>query len=167
MGTRDEISTWLAERIPPTWFEAGPELAVDRDEVLIVGRLQHPPDARDGAVPQTIKRFREETRAQRVGIAREMEQVFGRKVSWGVECAGEREIFTALSLPIMTRLRMEERAVLDALVDARVARNRSQALAWCVRLVRRHQGPWIEQLVEALEEVDRVRARGPDVDGDR
>ena len=43
----------------------------------------------------------------------------------------------------MTRLRMRERAVLDTLIDAGVARSRSEALAWCVRLVDRHQGEWI------------------------
>ena len=40
----------------------------------------------------------------------------------------------------MTRLRMPERRVLDTLVDAGVARSRSHALAWCVRLVRRPRG---------------------------
>ncbi len=70
---------------------------------------------------------------------------FGRKVAWGAECGEERAVFTSLSVPVMTRLRMPERRVLDTLVDAGVARSRSEALAWCVRLVRHHEGDWIER----------------------
>ena len=40
--------------------------------------------------------------------------------------------------PVMTRLRQPERLVLDTLVDAGVARSRSDALAWAVRLVGEH-----------------------------
>jgi hypothetical protein len=61
----------------------------------------------------------------------------------------------------MTRLRMSERRVLDTLIDAGVARSRSEALAWCVRLVGEHQGEWIEQLREALTKVEKLRADGP------
>ena len=61
----------------------------------------------------------------------------------------------------MTRLRLDERRVLDTLVDAGVARSRSHALAWCVRLVSDHEGDWIEQLREALVHVEKVRGEGP------
>jgi len=44
-----------------------------------------------------------------------------------------------------------------------VARSRSEALAWCVRLVGKHQSEWIESLREALTNVEKVRAEGPDV----
>jgi len=54
----------------------------------------------------------------------------------------------------MTRLRMSERLVLDTLVGAGVARSRSEALAWCVRLVGDHQGDWIQQLRDALVAVE-------------
>ena len=64
----------------------------------------------------------------------------------------------------MTRLRMDERSVLDTFIDAGVARSRSEALAWCVRLVGEHQSAWIDELREAVEHVDRVRATGPDVE---
>jgi len=50
----------------------------------------------------------------------------------------------------MTRLRMRERQTLDTLVGAGVARSRADALAWCVRLVRDHEGEWIDQLRDAL-----------------
>jgi hypothetical protein len=65
----------------------------------------------------------------------------------------------------MTRLRMDERAVLDTLIDAGVARSRSEALAWCVRLVGQHQSDWITDLREAIANVERVRAGGPDAAG--
>jgi hypothetical protein len=79
-----------------------------------------------------------------------------------VVCGGERLLFTTLSVPVMTRLRLGERRVLDTLIDAGVARSRSDALAWCVRLVGTHQADWIRELQAALVAVKQVRARGPD-----
>ena len=67
----------------------------------------------------------------------------------------------------MTRLRMSERLVLDTLVGAGVARSRSEALAWCVRLVGDHQGDWIQQLRDALVAVEAARADGPTPPSDR
>ena len=61
----------------------------------------------------------------------------------------------------MTRLRMPERRVLDTLVDAGVARSRSHALAWCVRLVAERQDDWLRDLRQALTQVEQVRAEGP------
>jgi len=58
---------------------------------------------------------------------------------------------------------MRERAVLDTLIDAGVARSRSEALAWCVRLVARHQEEWIDQLRAAMTHVEEVRSAGPDL----
>jgi hypothetical protein len=107
------------------------------------------------------RRFREQTREARVGIAREAERLFGRKVSWGVVSEGRRVMFTTLSVPVMTRLRQAERRVLDTLVDAGVARSRSDALAWCVRLVGEHEDSWLTALRDALRRVEQVRAEGP------
>jgi hypothetical protein len=61
----------------------------------------------------------------------------------------------------MTRLRQPERIVLDTLVDAGVARSRSDALGWCVRLVGQHTGDWLEELRAAMKSVQDVRDRGP------
>jgi hypothetical protein len=158
----ESISNWLAGRLPEEWFEAAPEVTVDRDEVLVVGRLAAPEPAGDAeAEAGRIARFREDTREQRIGIAREAEQRFGRKVAWGAECGGTRELFTTLSVPVMTRLRQPERRVLDTLVEAGVARSRSHALAWCVRLVGQHTDEWLTSLRTAMEEVQRVREQGP------
>ena len=96
-----------------------------------------------------------------MGVAREAEHRFGKKVSWGATCGDVHELFTTLSIPVMTRLRMREREVLDTLVNAGVARSRSHALAWCVRLVAENQGEWIDKLKEALSSVKQVRAEGP------
>jgi hypothetical protein len=106
-------------------------------------------------------RFREETRDYRIEIAREAEVKFSRRVSWGVICGGQKVMFTTLTVPVMTRLRQSERRVLDTLVDAGVARSRSDALAWCVRLVGEHEESWLGQLREALRRVEAVRAEGP------
>ena len=153
-----EIAGWFRGRCPDAWFTDPPEVTVDREEVLVVGRVDCP-DA-DAALGRA-KRFREETRDARVRIAEEAEARFGRKVSWGVRIGDERYLFTHLAVPVMTRLRQNERVVLDTLIDAGVARSRSDALAWCVRLVEKHQGDWISQLRDALVHVEEVRKQSP------
>ena len=74
---------------------------------------------------------------------------------------GTRQHFTTLSVPVMTRLRQPERMVLDTLVDSGVARSRSEALAWCVKLVGRNADGWLGELREAMEAVQKVREAGP------
>ncbi|MGH2819269.1 MAG: hypothetical protein ACRDJ5_01305 [Actinomycetota bacterium] len=143
-------------------------MEVDREEILVVGELpdvELPKDAgaaaRDEARRARIASFREETRGRRMRIAVDAQRRFRRKVSWGARCGELRALFTTVSLPVMTRLRMDERRVLDTLVDAGVARSRSHALAWCVRLVAEHESEWIEKLQEALVDVEKARAEGP------
>jgi hypothetical protein len=159
---------WFVGRLPDGWFSGPPEITYDRDEILVVGSLPDPEGAGEDAETRAaarlarIESFREETRQQRIRIAAAAEDKFGRKVAWGVECGDERVVFTTLSIPVMTRLRMKERGVLDTLVEANVARSRSEALAWCVQLVREHEGDWIEQLRDALAHVDEARAAGPE-----
>ncbi len=164
----DEVRGWFAGRIPQDWFTEAPEITLDREEILIVGTLQDPDieadataAARDAAREGRIRQFREDTREQRMRIAREAERRFRKKVSWGARCGDTEELFTTLALPVMTRLRMPERQVLDTLVQSGVARSRAHALAWCVRLVGENQAEWIGSLREALENVQRVRAAGP------
>jgi hypothetical protein len=164
--TTDGLAGWLAGRLPDGWFETAPTITVDRDEILVVGRLAGPPAAADPAATAEaeagrISRFREETREQRMQIARETEHRYRRKVAWGAEAGGTRTVFTTLSVPVMTRLRQPERQVLDTLVEAGVARSRSDALAWCVKLVGRHADEWLGELRTAMEAVQRVREQGP------
>jgi hypothetical protein len=162
----DGIESWFAGRLPDGWFDGAPEITVDRDEILVVGRIAPPettgdPTARTEAEAGRITRFREETREARIRIAREAEHRFGRKVAWGVAAGETRAHFTTLSVPVMTRLRQPERQVLDTLVDAGVARSRSDALAWCVKLVGRNTEAWLTELRSAMESVQQVRDRGP------
>jgi hypothetical protein len=157
------VRGWFTGRLPDGWFAEPVEVTVDREEITVIGRIEEPAgaDSPEDAAAGRIKRFREDTRARRIEIAREAERRFGRKVSWGVRCAGLSEIFTSLSVPVMTRLRQPERRVLDTLVDAGVARSRSDALAWCVRLTGEHSEDWLAQLRAALRKVEEVREQGP------
>ena len=161
---RAEVAGWFAGRLPEGWFTGPVELLVDRDEITVVGALPEP-DAGDGdpaaARAGRISRFREETREQRMAIADAAQQRYGRSVAWGASCGNAREVFTNLSVPVMTRLRQPERLVLDTLVDAGVARSRSEALVWAVRLVGTHAEEWLTELRSAMASVEEVRARGP------
>ncbi len=168
---REKLRGWFAGRLPDDLFDALLEVTVDREEITVIGRVPGPrltEDASDAerksAVQGRIQEFRERTRDARIAVARDAEHRFGRKVSWGVECDGERVLFTHVAAPVMTRLRQPERQVLDTLIAGGVARSRSDALAWCVRLVQRHTDDWLAELRESLEHVERVRAQGPDAE---
>ena len=157
-----EVRAWFTGRLPDDWFTEPAEVTVDREEITIMGTLPAPAaDDVDAAAEGRIKRFREDTRTRRIEIAREAERKFGRKVAWGVTCGNVIEMFTTLSVPVMTRLRQSERRVLDTLVDAGVARSRSDALAWCVRLTGEHADAWLAELRDALRRVEEVREQGP------
>ncbi|MEZ5115231.1 MAG: hypothetical protein R2737_03080 [Candidatus Nanopelagicales bacterium] len=172
--TQDAAATirgWLTGRLPQDWFTAAPEVTVDREEITIVGTLpavEVADDAADAersaAAAGRAAAFRESTREARIEIARELEHRAQRHVAWGVVVDGRRELFTNLSAPVMTRLRQPERVVLDTLVESGVARSRSDALAWCVKLVGRNAETWLAELREAMEQVQRVREQGPDAD---
>ncbi len=168
MAVEDEIAGWFAGRIPDGLYDGAPEITSDREEVLIIGTIAEPqlgddasPDAAAAARSGRINQHREDTRRERMKIASEAETRFGKKISWGVRCGEDRVLFTNLSMPVMTRLRMPERQVLDRLVDAGVAKSRSHALAWCVRLVGQNQQEWLDNLKDALSRVEEVRASGP------
>ncbi|MEL7159026.1 MAG: hypothetical protein AAFN30_20870 [Actinomycetota bacterium] len=164
----DEASAWFAGRVPDDWFEAPPRVIFDRDEILVMGQLAPPsavPEGEDServAATARISGFREDTRQYRMRIAEEAQARWQRVVSWGAECGEVEAIFTHASVPVMTRLRLDERAVLDTLIDAGVAGSRSEALAWCVDQVSRHQSEWIDRLREAMTEVERIRTEGPE-----
>jgi hypothetical protein len=161
---RGEVAGWFAGRLPDGWFTGPVELTIDRDEITVVGTLAEP-EAGEGdqaaARAGRIARFREDTRQERMAIADAAQERYGRSVAWGAACGDTREVFTNLSTPVMTRLRQAERLVLDTLVDAGVARSRSEGLAWAVRLVGQHADEWLAELRRAMESVDEVRRRGP------
>lgn len=166
--SEQELAGWFAGRLPADWFAGAPQVSADREEILVVGTLSDPELPKDAvaeavAAARTarIDGFREDTRGLRMRIAEEAQHRFGRRVSWGAECGDVRTLFTTVSVPAMTRLRMRERRVLDTLVDAGVARSRSHALAWCVRLVAEKQEDWLKDLREALTGVEKIRSEGP------
>ncbi|WP_019932205.1 hypothetical protein [Nocardia sp. BMG111209] len=181
---------WFAGRLPAEWFLGAPVIEIDRDEIVVIGRLplsatgepldaetpaeaEPPADATaDAEVPAAtreglVSRFREGTRPARMQIAQEAQARYGRSVAWGVTigapptATAERIMFTHLAVPVMTRLRQPERKVLDTLVDAGVARSRADALAWTVRLAGKHAEEWLEELRTAMTKVDDLRAEGP------
>lgn len=163
-----ELRGWFAGRVPAEWFDGAPDVLADREEILVTGTLREPDlpadadeAARTAAREARIAGFREDTRGRRMTIADEAERRFGRKVAWAARCGDLERAFTTLSVPAMTRLRMRERRVLDTLVDSGVARSRSHALAWCVRLVAEHQDEWLSGLRDALAHVEEVRRQGP------
>jgi hypothetical protein len=147
-----EIQDFFQQRIPVAWFRDGPRIEHDDEEIVCLGTL--PPDT-------AVEDFREATRADRMTIASAAEARFGRKVSWGAEVHGRTTLFTTVATPVMTRLPFAARAVLDTLISSGVARSRSEALAWCVKLVGRHQAEWLGDLRDALVGVERVRTEGP------
>lgn len=165
----EDAAGWFVGRLPDGWFTGAPDITVDREEILVVGELPPLTDefdddaARAAAESGRISRFREETREQRIEIARQAEHRYQRKVAWGARIGDRQELFTTLSVPVMTRLRQPERQVLDTLVDSGVARSRSEALAWAVRLVGEHADTWLTELREAMSTVDDLRTKGPDL----
>ncbi len=166
--TMDELRGWFAGRIPDEWFTGALEVTVDREEILVVGAIPEVKAAKGASEAESaaaresrVDAFREETRAARMRIADEAQHRFRRHVSWGVRLGDETHTFTTAAVPVMTRLRMRERSVLDTLVDAGVARSRSEALAWCVRLVGDNESEWIEKLRGVLGAVREARGEGP------
>ena len=164
-----DIAAWFSGRLPAEWTQqAAPEVVVDRDEITVTLMLATPAlddDAGETAQAEAIAGraagFRDDTRDQRISIAREAEHRFERKVAWGVSIDGQTALFTHIAVPAMTRLRQPERLVLDTLIAAGVAKSRADALAWCVKLVGRHTDEWLTDLRRAIDDVDRIRAEGP------
>jgi hypothetical protein len=149
--TQQEITKYFMEKVPAAWFRSL-SVEADGEEILVIGEVPEGP---------SLDEFRESTRAERMALAEGAQELFRRKVSWGVSRDGTTTVFTHLSMPVMTRLRLRERVVLDTLIDAGVARSRSEALAWCVKLVAQHESQWLAELRDALGAVETVRAGGP------
>ena len=156
----NEISEWFSGRLPE-WFDGPAVVTVDRDEILVTGTLKTDGAPTGSEAEGAIARWREETRGARMTIADEAEERYGRKTAWGASVGDVDVVFTQLSVPVMTRLRQPERRVLDTLIAAGVARSRSDALAWCVKLVGENESTWIEALRDALTGVHDVRNAGP------
>ena len=151
-----KLEELVSPMIPGGWFVGPPHLTVDDDEILIVGTL-----AEGGPGEGDPAGFREATRAARMEIADRIQPVTQRSVAWGVAHGDTTTAFTGLGVPVMSRLRINEREVLDTLIAAGVAKSRSDALAWCVRFVGQREATWLHELRTSIESVSRVRAEGP------
>ena len=168
MAVSDDIKGWFAGRIPQGWFSGAPDVRADREEIWVIGTLPDVDLGKDAskegleaARQGRIKQFREDTREARMKVAGEAQQQFGRSVAWGVRIGDTEQMFTHIALPVMTRLRLPEREILDTLIDSGVARNRAHALAWCVRLVEKNEQEWLGELREAISKVGQIRQQGP------
>lgn len=157
----DDAQAWFDGRLPADWFTST-TVTVDREEIIVLGTLAD--EATEPAAAEgRISRFRAESRSARIEIAQEAEARYGRKVSWGAQLGEVKQLFTHVSVPVMTRLRQPERQVLDTLVDAGVARSRSEALAWAVKLTGDHADTWLASLRDAMSTVDKLRSQGPEL----
>src|SRR6478672_3320812 len=80
-------SDWFAGRLPDGWFVGDPTVIVDREEITVIGRLPEAGDKPDSEARASgrASRFREDTRSERIRIAEEAQDKYGRKVSWGIE----------------------------------------------------------------------------------
>ena len=84
------IGAWFSGRVPETWFADSPTIAIDSDEIQVVGTLS-PPQLPEGAGEDEVRvaeqarisGFREESRHVRMRIADEVQPAFRRTVSWG------------------------------------------------------------------------------------
>ena len=164
----ERVRGWFTGRVPDEWQVAPVDVVVDREEIIVgltVADVDLPQDTSEAELEEArsgrAKAFREDTRGKRMTIAQEAQRRFDRMVSWQVTVGDRTELFTHVAAPVMTRLRQPQRQVLDTLVDAGVARSRSEALGWCVRLVGQHEDDWLGELREAMSTVADVRAKGP------
>ncbi|MDQ2849529.1 MAG: hypothetical protein M3Y49_02130 [Actinomycetota bacterium] len=164
----DDAAGWFAGRLPSGLYTGSPTVTVDREEIVVIGDIAAPdlpddadPTATEAAVEGRLTRFREETRDIRMALAQEAQAKYKRSVAWGARIGATQVVFTNLAVPVMTRLRQDERRVLDTLVDAGVARSRADAVSWSVKLVGEHTQEWLAELREAMTSVDDLRAKGP------
>jgi hypothetical protein len=156
-----DASEWFRGRLPETWFD-DVDVTVDREEILVIGTITDEEATETSAAAEgRISRWRAETREERMEIAQEAQHRYHRTVSWGARLGDTETLFTHVAAPVMTRLRQPERRVLDTLVDAGVARSRSDALAWSVKLVGQHADDWLGQLRDAMGQVEKLRGEGP------
>ena len=162
----ERVRGWFAGRLPQDWQDSPAGISIDRDEIVVTLHLPDVEPGQSQAETDEVRAgrasaFREDTREQRMAIAGEAQRRYERTVSWGVRIGDHEQLFTHVASPTMTRLRQPQRQVLDTLVDAGVARSRSDALAWCVRLVAQHEDDWLTELREAMTQVADVRTKGP------
>jgi hypothetical protein len=95
------IGGWFAGRLPDGWFAGAPEVTVEGDQIVVVGTLPEvalasgaSAEAKAAAAQGRISRFREETRRERIWVAREAEGLFKKNITWGAKSGATRLTFT-------------------------------------------------------------------------
>jgi len=163
-----DIQSWFDSHVDDEWGSSSVKVRVDDDEILAVVTFasdsdDQPEDPNDKeiAIKRSVRQFRQSSRQSRMSVADAAQELFERKVSWGVKAGDDTYLFTHVTAPAMTRLRMGEREVLDTLVNSGVATSRSEALSWCVKFVRDNESDWLKSLRDAFKSVEEVRNAGP------
>ena len=140
------IQKWFDAHVDDEWGSEGIEIRADDYEILAVVSVstaeeELPDDDADKeiAIKRITRRFRSGIRQSRLSVAEEAQELFERKVSWGIQAGEDTYLFTHVTAPAMTRLRIAERRVLDTLVNAGVANSRGEALSWCVSFVSKNE----------------------------
>src|ERR1700730_8842052 len=93
------IKGWFAGRLPGGWF-TGVEVTLEDCQVVVLGPLRElknvgsTPEEKEGAAAGRIARFREETRGERIGSAREAEERFKKYCTWAAKLGGITKRFT-------------------------------------------------------------------------
>ena len=110
-------------RLPDDWFTGAPTVTVDREEIVVIGELAGAGGGGRRGAGRPPRRAASAASARTPAtpgctIADEAEARYGRKVAWGASIGDDPVLFTHLAVPVMTRLRQDERRVLDTLVDA-------------------------------------------------
>jgi hypothetical protein len=89
-----EIEAWFSQRLPEEWVTTPARVTVDREEITVLLAVDGPLASTEkgatapGEAEQAqalagyVSRWREQTRERRIGVAREAEHRFGRKVAW-------------------------------------------------------------------------------------
>src|SRR5579859_3125786 len=106
-----KVADWFAGRLPEEWASGPAQIDIDREEIIVVV-----PQADDGPSND----FRDATRDQRIALARQAEETFARKISWGVLRHGVQRLFTTVRAPVTAELAMPERRILDTLTASGV-----------------------------------------------
>jgi len=95
------VSAWFTGRLPQTWFSGPAAVSLADAGIQVVGALpavelpaEADDSARAAAAAGRIARFREDTRPERIEIAREAQEKFGLAVTWGASSGDTSLLFT-------------------------------------------------------------------------
>ena len=153
---RQQIREWLNTNLNDLYQEPV-EASISDGELMLIGKLKVEGETTEEEAQRHIQQHREESRPRRMALAHELERMTGLVVAWGVRCGQVTGYFSSRNVPVMTRLGRAERDVLDTLVLAGVARNRSQAVNWAIQSFARGRRDWLRQLREAVTKLRDVR----------